>query len=88
MIFATISLKWIKSLTKFYCPEANLRKNGAWKCQSLLIMLVDPLLKHRVRTKFTETGNLKHLYRNELDKTCFVHDATYSNSKDLENYFR
>ena len=25
--------------------------------------------------KFRETGNLKHLYRNELDKTCFYHDA-------------
>ena len=33
--------------------------------------------------KFKETGNLKHLYRNELDKTCIDHDATYSDSKDL-----
>ena len=28
-------------------------------------------------------GNLKHLYRNELDKACFAHDAAYPNSKDL-----
>ena len=34
-------------------------------------------------TKFRETGNLKHLYRNELDKTCFSHDTVYSDSKDL-----
>ena len=27
--------------------------------------------------------NLKHLYRNELDKACFGHDASYSDSKDL-----
>ena len=40
--------------------------------------------KHRERIKiFRETGNLKQLHRNELDKTCFSHDAAYSNSKDL-----
>ena len=33
--------------------------------------------------KFRETGNLKHSYRNELDKACFVHDAAYSDRKDL-----
>ena len=30
---------------------------------------------HESIQKFTETGNLKHLYRNELDKVCFAHDA-------------
>ena len=30
-----------------------------------------------------ETGNLKDLYRNELDKVSFTHDALYSDSKDL-----
>ena len=40
--------------------------------------------KHRERTqKFKETGNLKHLYRNELAKSCFAHDTAYSDSKDL-----
>ena len=33
--------------------------------------------------KFRETGNLKHLYRNELDEAAFSHDATYSDSKEL-----
>ena len=33
--------------------------------------------------KFTQTENLKYLYRNELDKACLVHDAAYSNSKDV-----
>ena len=32
--------------------------------------------------KFRETANSEHLYRNELDKTCFAHDAAYSDSKD------
>ena len=40
--------------------------------------------EHRERIKkFRETGHLKHLYRNELDKACFAHDAAYSDSKDL-----
>ena len=40
--------------------------------------------KHRERIQqFRETGNLKHLYRNELDKACSAHDAAYSDSKDL-----
>ena len=30
-----------------------------------------------------ETGNLKDLYRNELDKVSFAHDAVYSDRKDL-----
>ena len=41
-------------------------------------------IKHRERIqKFRKAGNLKHLYRNELDKVCFAHDAVYSDSKDL-----
>ena len=40
--------------------------------------------KHRERIKKNrETGNLKHLYRNELDKAYFAHDAAYYDSKDL-----
>ena len=27
--------------------------------------------------KFRETDNLKHLYRNELDKACFAHDLIF-----------
>ena len=43
-----------------------------------------PFYKYRERIeKFRETVNLKHLYRNELDKACFGHDAAYSDSKDL-----
>ena len=43
-----------------------------------------PFTKHREETqKFTETGNLREIYKNELDKTCFSHDAAYSDSKYL-----
>ena len=30
-----------------------------------------------------QTGNTNYIYRNELDKACFQHDAAYSDSKDL-----
>ena len=40
--------------------------------------------KHRERIqKFRGKVNLKHLYRNELDKACFAYDAAYSDSKDI-----
>ena len=43
-----------------------------------------PFTKHRERIqKSRETGHLKYLYRNELDKACFAHDAVYSDSQDL-----
>ena len=42
-----------------------------------------PFTKHCERIQnFRETGNLKHLYSNELDKACFAHDAAYYDSND------
>ena len=59
-------------------PEVHLKQLGFnySACESFT--------KHHERIqKFRETDNLKHLYRNELDKACFAHDVGYSNSKDL-----
>ena len=43
-----------------------------------------PFTRHEERIqKFKETGDTNYVYKNELDKACFVHDATYSDSKDL-----
>ena len=43
-----------------------------------------PFAKHEQRIqKFRETGDTNYIYKNELDKACFVHDAAYSDSKDL-----
>ena len=40
--------------------------------------------KHEQRIqKFKETGDTNYIYKNELDKACFVHDAAYSDSNDL-----
>ena len=59
-------------------PDLHLKQPG------LIYSAYGPFTKHRERIqKFREIGNLQHLYRNELDKTCFSHDAAYSDSKDL-----
>ena len=43
-----------------------------------------PFTKHKQRIqKFKETGDKNYIYKNELDKACFAHDAAYSDSKDL-----
>ena len=40
--------------------------------------------KHEQRIqKFKETCDTNYIYKNELDKACFTHDAVYSDSKDL-----
>ena len=41
-----------------------------------------PFTRHDKRIqKFREIDSLKHLYGNELDRSCFAHDATYSGVK-------
>ena len=41
-------------------------------------------IKHRERIqKLREIGNLRYLYKSQLDKASFAHDATYYDSKDL-----
>ena len=43
-----------------------------------------PFTKHEQRIqKFKETGDTNYIYKNELVKACFAHDAAYSDSKDL-----
>ena len=43
-----------------------------------------PFTKHcKMIQRFRETGNLRHLYRHELDKACFSHDAACFDTKDL-----
>ena len=45
-----------------------------------------PFTKHLhilKNSKHRETGNLKHLYRNKLDKVGFTYDRTYFDSENL-----
>ena len=61
-----------------FMPELHLKQLG------FTYSACGTFTKHRERIqKFRKTGNLKHLYRNELDKTCFHHDAAYCDSKGL-----
>ena len=61
-----------------FMPEFHLKQPGC------TYSACGPFTKHRDRNeKFSEKGNLKHLYRSELDKACFAHDAAYFDSKDL-----
>ena len=40
------------------------------------LLTSEPFTKHRERIqKCRETGNLNHLFRNELDKACLAHEA-------------
>ena len=72
-----IIIKFLFTADKFML-ELHLKQPG------FTYSACEPFSKHCGRIqKFRETGNLKHLYRNELDKACFGHDASYSDSKDL-----
>ena len=84
IVFQMIGLKWIKSLTNFYWVETNSCQNLHFEQPGFAYSTCEPFTKHRERIQtFREKGNLKHLYRNELDKACFAHDTVYSDSKDL-----
>ena len=61
-----------------FMPEIHLRK------PQFTYSACGQFTKHEQRIqKFRETGDTNYIYKNELDKTCFVHDAVYSDSKDL-----
>ena len=45
---------------------------------------MDHLQKNKERIqKFKETRDLRYIYQNKLDKTCFQHDMAYEDFKDL-----
>ena len=62
-----------------FLPELHLIQPGCIDSTS------KPFTKYRKRIqKFKEKGDLKYIYKKELDKVCFAHDASYCDSKDLE----
>ena len=69
--------KFLLSGDKFM-PEIHLRQ------PQFTYSACGPFTRHEERIqKFKETGDTNYVFKNELDKACFVHDATYSDSKDL-----
>ena len=61
-----------------FMPEIHLRQ------PQFTYSACGPFTKHEQRIqKFQETGDTNYIYKNELDKACFDHDAAYSDSEDL-----
>ena len=60
-----------------FMPEIHLRQ------PQLTYSACGPFTKHKQRIKVKETGDTNYIYKNELGKACFAHDAAYSDSKDL-----
>ena len=61
-----------------FLPEMHLRQ------PQFTYSACGPFTKHKQRIqKFKETGDTDCIYKNELDKACFAHDAAYSDSKNL-----
>ena len=59
-------------------PEIHLRQ------RQFTYSACGPFTKHKQRIqKLKETGDTNYIYKNELDKACFAHDAAYSDTKDL-----
>ena len=71
-------------INKFFLNEDKFKAELHLRQPGFTCSACGPFTKHRKRIrKFRETGNLKHLYRNELNKACFTYDVAYSDSKDL-----
>ena len=63
-----------------FMPEMHLRQ------PRFVYSACGPFTRHKERIKeFIRTGDTRFLYRNELDKACFKHDAAYAKYKDKEN---
>ena len=63
-----------------FIPEMHLRQ------PQFVYRACGPFTRHKERiNEFKRTGDTRLLYRNELDKACFKHDAAYAKYKDVEN---
>ena len=63
-----------------FMPEMHLRQ------PQFIYSSCGPFTRHKERIKkFKQTGDTRHIYRNELDKACFQHDSAYADNKDLIN---
>ena len=61
-----------------FMPEMHLRQ------PQFTYSACGPFTKHKQRIqKFMQRGDTNYIYKNELDKACFAHNAAYSDSKDL-----
>ena len=67
-----------------FMPEMHLRQPASLHKSGFTCSACGPFTKHKQRIqKFMQTGDTHYIYKNELDKACFAHDAAYSDSEDL-----
>ena len=63
-----------------FIPEMHLRQ------PQFVYSVCGPFTRHKeIIKEFKRTGDTRLLYRNELDKACFKHDAAYAEYKDVKN---
>ena len=61
-----------------FMPEMHLKQSG------FIYSACGPFTKNKERLqRFKETGDTSYIYKNEFDKTCFQHNMTYGDFKDL-----
>ena len=61
-----------------FMPEMHLRQ------LQFVYSACEPFTRHKERIKkFKQTGDMRYIYRKELDKACFQHDSAYADHKDL-----
>ena len=61
-----------------FMPEIHLKQ------PQFVYSACGPLTRHKERIKkFKQTGDTRYIYRNELDKACFIQDSAYADHKDL-----
>ena len=62
-----------------FMPEMHLRQ------PKFTYIACGPFTKNKKRIqKFKKTGDSRHIYKNELDKTRFQHDMAYGDFKNLK----
>ena len=60
-----------------FMPEMHLKKPG------FTYSACGPFAKNKERIQsFKQTGDLRYIYKSELDKACLQHDMAYGDFKD------
>ena len=63
-----------------FMPEMHLRQ------PRFVYSACGPFTRHKERIKkFKQIGDMRYIYRNDLDKACFQHDSAYTDNEDLIN---
>ena len=71
-------------LNKFLLAEDKFMNEMHLRQRQFTYSACGPFAKDKQRMQmFKEAGDTNYIYKNELDKACFAHDAAYSDSKDL-----